>query len=148
MKMNRTGRYEVLDDRMFIKDPDTGERMFFLLDEEEKVVFRSMLEEDIKKAVNILKVSRSEKRKKMKFLWNSIPRKGSESVFFVVEKILETDESNPYERDRKIIGLAIRTQDSIEASVSEDEYRTRVLEQIKKLACYFGIEGVPFFQAT
>ena len=81
MKMNRTGGYEILDDGVFIQDPNTGERMVFLLDEKGKVVFRSMLEEDIKEAVNIMDISRSQKREKMRFLWKCIPKKGSEKFF-------------------------------------------------------------------
>lgn len=146
MKMNETGLYEVLD-RKFIEDPKTGERMVFLLDEKGKVVFRSMLEEDIKEAVNVLNISSSQKREKMRFLWKCIPQEGSENFFFVTEKILETPEDNPYEKERKIIGLAIRTDDSIEASVCEQEYIPKTLALIKDLAKYFGMEGgVPFIK--
>ena len=68
MKMNSTGAYDVLEDGIFIEDPDTEERMVFLIDPKGGVVLRSMLEEDIKAAVNIMDVSRSQKRKKMKIL--------------------------------------------------------------------------------
>ena len=146
MKMNRTGGYEILDDGVFIQDPNTGERMVFLLDEKGKVVFRSMLEEDIKEAVNIMDISRSQKREKMRFLWKCIPKKGSEKFFFVAEKILESHEENPYEKGRKIIGLGLRTDDGIKVSVCEEAYIMRILKLVQKLAEHYGMEGVPYIQ--
>ena len=108
MKMNSTGDYEVLNDGLFIQDPETEEKMVFLLDPKGKVVLRSMLEEDIKEAVNIMDISRSQKRRKMKFLFNCIPKKGSENYFFVAEKILESGEENLYAKERKIVGFGAR----------------------------------------
>ena len=145
--MNETGDYEILEDGLFIKDPKTAERMVFLLDSKGKVVLRSMLEEDIKEAVNIMDISRSEKRKKMRFLWNCIPRKGSENYFFVAEKILDTEEDNPYAKERKIIGFGARTDGSIEINVWEEEFSVRVLALVNRLGNHFKIKGIPFLQS-
>ena len=147
MKMNSTGAYDVLEDGIFIEDPDTEERMVFLIDPKGGVVLRSMLEEDIKAAVNIMDVSRSQKRKKMKILWDYIPKKGSEAFFFVAEKILDGEETNPYEKERKIIGFGARVDASIEINVWEEEFSTRILVLVNRLADYFGIKGRPFLQS-
>ena len=147
MKMNSTGDYEVLNDGLFIQDPETKEKMVFLLDPKGKVVLRSMLEDDIKDAVSIMDISRSQKRKKMKFLFNCIPKKGSENYFFVAEKILESGEENLYAKERKIVGFGARTDNSIEINVWEKEFSTRVLGLVSKLADYFEIKGLPFLRS-
>lgn len=147
MKMNSTGAYDVLEDGIFIEDPETEERMIFLLDPKGGVVLRSMLEEDIKGAVSIMDASRSQKRKKMKILWDYIPKKGSEAFFFVAEKILDGEETNPYEKERKIIGFGARVDASIEINVWEEEFSTRILVLVNRLADYFGIKGRPFLQS-
>ena len=147
MKMNNTGDYEVLNDGLFIEDPETAERMVFLLDPKGGVVLRSMLEEDIKEAVNIMDVSRSQKRKRMRLLWEYIPKKGSEAFFFVAEKILDGEETNPYERARKIIGFGARLDANIEINVWEEEFSVRILALVDKIAKYYGIKGVPFLQS-
>ena len=145
--MNSTGAYDVLEDGIFIEDPETEERMIFLLDPKGGVVLRSMLEEDIKGAVSIMDASRSQKRKKMKILWDYIPKKGSEAFFFVAEKILDGEETNPYEKERKIIGFGARVDASIEINVWEEEFSTRILVLVNRLADYFGIKGRPFLQS-
>ena len=147
MKMNSTGDYEVLNDGLFIQDPETEEKMVFLLDPKGKVVLRSMLEDDIKEAVKIMDVSRSQKRKKMKILWDYIPKKGSEKFFFVAEKILDGEETNPYERERKIIGFGARLDANIEINVWEEEFSVRILALVNKLGNYFGIKRMPFLQS-
>ena len=147
MKMNETGDYDVLEDGLFIEDPETEERMVFLLDPKGGVVLRSMLENDIKEAVNIMDISKSQKRKKMRFLFNCIPKKGSETIFFVAEKILDGEETNPYERKRKIIGFGARLDANIEINVWEEKFSTRILALVNKLGDYFGIKGEPFLQS-
>ena len=106
-----------------------------------------MLENDIKEAVNIMDISRSQKRKKMRFLFNCIPKKGSETIFFVAEKILDGEETNPYERKRKIIGFGARLDANIEINVWEEKFSTRILALVNKLGDYFGIKGEPFLQS-
>ena len=140
MKMNSTGAYDVLEDGIFIEDPETEERMIFLLDPKEGVVLRSMLEDDIKEAVKIMDVSRSQKRKKIRTLYEDIPKEGSENYFFVAEKILDGEETNLYERERKIIGFGSRTGKKIEIGVYEVKLAENIKDALNKLAMHFGIE--------
>lgn len=150
MRMNKTGEYEILDDGIFIQDPNTMEKMVFLLDRKGKVVLRSMLEEDIKNTIKFMNISSSEKRKCMKFLYAQLPKRGSEKVLFVAERIVETDcvDNEIYSEEREIIGYGARTENSIEIRVWKEEFSTRVLGLVTKLADYFDIQGEPYLQSV
>lgn len=145
MKRNESGQYGI-DDDMFIEDIETGESMVFLLNPEEKLVIRSLLEHDIKPAVNILDVSSSEKRKKMKLLWDIVPKVNSQNYVFVAERIIGNESQNLYENERELIGLGVRENEQIHLTICKHEEKSMaLLKMIKQLAKYYGIEGESYF---
>ena len=76
MRRNESGDYEVIEGEIYIQDEETGEKMVFILDKENEVVIRSLLEDDIKSVAKIIKGSSSKKRSYMRSLWDFIPEKG------------------------------------------------------------------------
>lgn len=151
MRVNQDGFYEVTEGEIYIKDPATGDKMIFIMDESETLVLRSMLEEDIKVSMSIKPKSSSDKRKKMSALWEAIPTPGSETYFYVLELISKDQNKNhPYERDREIIGIGIRKDTKKEIRIIilkdvDDELLKPLPEIIKRLAKEFRIEGEPYF---
>lgn len=146
MRRNVSGKYEVTEGEMLIKDTESGEEMLFLLDEENKLVIRSLLEEDIKPVVSILKITSSEKRKSMKTLWEMIPQQGSENYAFVAEKIVGNNSDNCYEKDRVIIGVGFRETDGICVNIIKDNDKSSaILKMIEKIAEFYKIPGQPYW---
>lgn len=147
MRINETGQYKVTEGELFIVDPETGERLLFCVDREKGIVIRSMTEQDIKEVVSNMDASSSEKRKKMKLLWQEIPKKGSELYFFVAEKIIEEDNETSwnrvYELQRHPIGLGVRSDQTIEVDIYENDKAKSmdVLKLVNQVADYFGIKG-------
>lgn len=127
MKQNKSGKYEVTEGAITIKDPRTNEEMFFLIDEKHKVVLRSMLENDIKNVVSKMDATSSTKRKRMRYLSEELPQKGSEKEFFVAEKIIGQDNSKHkrwnkvYGLERAPIGIALRDGNVIRIGLYQKE---------------------------
>ena len=89
MKLNNNGMYRVTEGEMFIEEPNSGEKMLFLLDAKNKLVVRSMLEDEIKDVISKAETTNSEKRKMMRYLSENLPKEDSQFYFFVAEKIVE-----------------------------------------------------------
>ena len=101
MKINTLDEYYVIENADYIEDVETGGKLLFLIDKKAKLVFRSMLEDDIKKVVVIFtKLTSSEKRQTMKALYEDLPKTDSENYFFVLEKIVGNESENLYENQR------------------------------------------------
>lgn len=171
MRKNSKDRYYRLGkNRMVIQDADSGEYLLFYVDRENMIVFRSMLEEDAKTVISRLKVSSSEKRKRLKVLADVLPMKNSQNYFFVIEEIQPIDYFKDnfkseewdwiYGYPRRPIGLGVRNRvetgylkdfkkdENIEA-ILFDQYESRVeeiLSIIKKVGKYYGIEGQFYIQ--
>lgn len=145
MKVNGDGRYEVIEGENYIIDPETKQKVLFMMDPNKKLVVRSMMEEDIKDSIAIMSISSSKKRKNMKLLWGVIPIEGSEKYYYVIERIVEEDPNkNPYELEREIIGVGVRADDSVQFNVLKKEApeSLKQLEMlIERVAREFGIEG-------
>ena len=147
MKQNESGLYGVVEGEIFITDEETGEKMIFVLDKENEVVIRSLLENDIKSVAKIVKGSSSEKRNYMRSLWDFIPQKGSENYAFVVEKIVGNNSDNCYEKDREIIGVGFRETGGIIMHMMNDNGKgPAILELVNKLAKFYKIPGQPFWR--
>lgn len=147
MRVNQDGVYEVIEGENFITDPSTGEKMVFMMDEKERLVIRSMLEGDIKASVSISNATSSEKRKRCHVLWQTIPQPKSELYFYTLEKVLEDGNKNPYERQREIVGVGVRTEENIQFNVLkkiDGSYLESLPNMIKQLAMEFGIKGEPY----
>lgn len=148
MRVNKDGVYEVTEGEKFIIDPSTGEKMVFMMDAKEKLVIRSMLEEDIKASMSISRATSSEKRKRCKELWDIIPRPQSETFFYILEIVSDEDgNKNPYERKREIVGIGIRTENDIQFRVwknVDDSDLDSLPEMVKQLAREFNIKGEPY----
>lgn len=157
MKRNPKDEYTTSDEDMFIEDAETGERLLFLIDRENRIVIRSLLEEDIKIFVQNFDTTASEKRKKLKLLYNVIPKKESQMYFFAIEKIIGEEEEGKWDSiyglPRVPIGMGARTDEcvtlskrigpSIEAYLytKEEGMSFTVSKMIEKIADYFKIEG-------
>lgn len=158
MRCNETGRYIVTEDENLIKDPDNDEEMLFMVDEKNKVVIRSMLENDIDTCIKKMDMKSSYEREKLKEeLYKKIPQKGSEFRFFVVEKIIGEKKNNSwneiYELERVPIGMGEKVlhinhiirkmKEGIEIIVfsKEEKHIPYIQENLKRLAEYFGITG-------
>ena len=166
MKRNEEDKYYLEEgDNEHIFDAKSNERLLFLIDKKNNLVFRSMLEEDIKLVVaQCDKLSGSEKRKAKKSLRLTLSEKGSQNYFFVIEEILPIDyyqdnfkSEKPdwiYGYPRRIIGFGARVQEEdhlvarkydeyIETNIfTKYEERAKdfayLLEQAGKI---YGIEG-------
>ena len=112
MKRNESGLYGVVEGEIFITDEESGEKMIFVLDKENEVVIRSLLENDIKSVAKIVKGSSSEKRNYMRSLWDFIPQKGSENYAFVVE--IDLDNNTAF--------AIINNQMTDKVSIAEDAF--------------------------
>lgn len=118
MKRNPEDKYYTTTNDMIIEDGKTGEQMIFLIDYKNRLVIRSLLEEDIKPFVIPYKdITAKERREKLRFLYEYIPKKDSEWYFFCIEKII--GEENPddptsiYGLPREPIGICGRSDEEI-----------------------------------
>ena len=145
MKKNQSGKYEQIEGEVTIKDIETGEKILFLLDPDTELVIRSLLEEDIKEATNLLRVSPGERRKKKRELWEMVPTKGSENYVFVVERIVGNNSENPYEKDREMIGYGFRKDQEIFMGIfKREEEAPNIKKMVEELGRYYGVHGVPY----
>lgn len=113
MKRNPDDKYAIeIGNENWIEDRKTNEQMLFYIDKDNKIVVRSMLEEDIKPFMNLLKISSREKREKMKILYNEIPKEKSQEIYFVIEKIVGEEKTGKWDEiyglPRTPMGLAAR----------------------------------------
>lgn len=152
MKVNKSGLYIVTEDSIFIEDPKTKERQLFLLDRENKIVLRSMTENDIKLFISKMEITSSQKRKKMRLLSFELPKPDSQFYFYVAEKIVGKEGkswNSIYEQKRIPIGLGARDSNntSIEMSIydCEKEHSHNVLRLVAELGKYYGINGDEYF---
>ena len=64
MNWNETGMYKVTEGDITIVDLDSQEEMLYVIDRENKIVIRSMMESDIESCVEVMdNFSRDEKEK-------------------------------------------------------------------------------------
>lgn len=114
MKRNPDDKYCSIPDTVdWIEDETTKEKLLFVIDEENRIVFRSLLEEDIKTFISQYDVSSSEKRKLMRELYEVLPKKGSQAYFFAIEKIIGEKQNEAWDEiyglPRIPIGVGVRT---------------------------------------
>lgn len=143
MKQNQCGKYWAVEGEYFLEDPESKEKILFILEAESKLVVRSMLEEDIKPATDLVKKTNSQKRELRRILWNSLPEKNSQHVFHVAEKIIADKETkNFYSAPREIIGFGAINKQEIEINIYKHEENAEdILRIVKKVAKAYGIEG-------
>lgn len=118
MKRNPNDNYYTTTNPMIIEDDDTGEQMIFLIDPENRLVIRSLLEEDIKPFTDQYEgITSKERREKRRLLYENIPEEGSELYFFCIERIIgEEDKEQPdsiYGLPREPIGICGRADEEI-----------------------------------
>ena len=114
MKRNPQDSYSTVEGTQdWIEDNGTQEKLLFIIDEENRIVFRSLLEEDIKPFIQLDNVTSKERRQKMKILYDELPKKDSQMFYFAIEKIVgekETDDWDEiYRLERVPIGYGART---------------------------------------
>lgn len=164
MKRNENDEYATVEgDVNLIEDCETGERLLFVIDEENQLVFRSFLEEDINPFINNYdNISSSEKRNKKRILYEELPVKGSQMYYFAIEKIVGERKTGAWDEiyglPRIPIGLGARTsqatalkerkgEPSIEAYVytNYEEMTVNVSKMVEKVAKIFEIKvnGLP-----
>ena len=109
MKRNPKDNYFTTTDEMYIEDGDSAEQILFFIDRENRLVIRSLLEEDIKAVFLTPRLSASVKRKKMKMLYEDLPKKDSQYYYFCIEKIIGEEDKkckdSIYGLPREIIGF-------------------------------------------
>lgn len=158
MKVNKKDNYFTTEDPMVIEDGDTGEQQIFLIDRENRVVIRSLLEDDIKNFIsNYDSITSKQKRDKMRLLYKVLPHKDSQYYFFAVEQIIGKESKrwdSIYGLPRVPMGICIRfiqtenrlttqKEEGIEAYLYE-KYTDKLIsvsKMIEQLAQSFGIEG-------
>ena len=119
MKKNPNDNYYTTTNPIVIEDGDTAEQMIFLINAKNRLVIRSLLEEDIKSFVDHYKgVTSKEKREKKRVLYENIPEKNSQNYFFCIEKINgigdnENDDSI-YGLPREPLGICIVTDEEVD----------------------------------
>lgn len=141
MKVNKSGLYEHSEGEVLITDTETSEQLIFIMDQENGIVLRSMLEDDLKNVKAILHGTHRDRRRKFRELCNEIVKKGSEKKYFVAEKMADTGKEDKYEEERTLIGYGQRINRNISINVKEDDKGMSVLNLVKKLAKYLEIDG-------
>ena len=147
MKRNETGKYITREGEVFIEDPQTHEKHLFFIDEKEKLVIRSFLEDDIKDFVSQMDATAKEKRQKIRLLYQELPKKDSENNFFAIEKIVGEKKEDRcdeiYELKRVPIGIGGKSENGLELYIYEKEkdQSVKIVDLLKKVGDYFGIQG-------
>lgn len=117
MKRNPEDNYSTTTNSMILEDDDTGEQIIFLIDSENRLVIRSMLEEDIKPFIDQYNITSKEKREKRRTLYENISKEDSQNYFFCIERIIgEEDKDDPtsiYGLPREPIGVGGRSDEVI-----------------------------------
>lgn len=163
MKRNPQDSYSTVEGTLdWIEDNSTHERILFIIDEEKRLVFRSLLEEDIKTFIQLDNITSKERRQKMRILYKVLPKKDSQMFYFAIEKIVGEKETNNWDEiyglERIPIGYGVRTTEetALEERKGEPSIETRIYTGyenmsvnvssiIMKVAHIFGIEvdGMP-----
>lgn len=159
MRRNPRDKYYLTEDSRVLEDADSGEQHVFVIDPTERIVIRSMLEEDIKVFIsNFDNISSKEKRMRMRELYGILPKKNSQYNFFVIELIVGKEDPKKWDSiyglKRIPIGLGgrYRTGNSkIQLEYHEgiemyvyDKYADKmpaVSKMLKKVADLLGIDG-------
>lgn len=118
MKRNPRDNYYTTTNPMIIEDGDTGEQMIFLIDSKNRLVVRSLLEEDIKTFIDRYNgITSKERREKKRMLYEHISEENSQNYFFCVERIKGTEnkkiENSIYGLPREPIGLCGRSDEEV-----------------------------------
>ena len=157
MKKNPMDNYCIEEGQNdWIEDCESGERLLFIIDEENEIVFRSMLEEDVKKFVKGFKAATgSQKRKTMRELYEVLPKEKSQEYYFSIERIV--GERKTFEWDevyglwREPIGIGYRStaeenlkkhgynEPDLEAMLYDYNLLKRVIPSMKRVARIFNI---------
>lgn len=163
MKRNPQDRYSTVEGTLdWIEDAETHEQLLFIIDEENQLVFRSFLEEDIKPFIQLDDITSTEKRRKMRILYQLLPKEDSQKYYFAIEKIVEEKETDNWDEiyglKRIPIGYGVRTTEetALEERKGEPSIETRIYTGyenmsvnvsniIMKVADIFGIkvDGMP-----
>ena len=118
MKRNPNDNYFLEENSYYIENSETGDKMLYIIDRENNILIRSMLEDDIKEIVAFSSLSSIQKKELRKELRQKLPQKGSEMTYFVLEEIqpIDYNEDNfeseewdwVYGYPKKKIGMAIK----------------------------------------
>lgn len=158
MKRNERDNYYTTTSDMFIMDGDTDELLLFCFDRKNRVVIRSLLQEDIKPFVQIADISSKNKRQKLKVLSEVIPKKESQLYYFVIERILGDEytgkEDAIYGLPREPIGFAGRCDEEVTLTSripgevravmnkKDKDIAYPVFELLKKIGNYYQCKNV------
>lgn len=118
MKRNPDDKYYTTENDMIIEDATTGEQMIFLIDYKNRLVIRSLLEEDIKPFTDQYEgITSKERREKRRLLYENIPEEGSELYFFCIERIIGEEDrrqrNSIYGLPREPLGICGRSDEEI-----------------------------------
>lgn len=118
MKRNPNDHYYTTTNDIIIEDAATEEQMIFCIDSKNRLVIRSLLEEDIKPFTDQYNgITSKERREKRRLLYENIPKEGSQMYFFCIEKIIgEEDKEKPdsiYGLLREPLGICGRSDKEI-----------------------------------
>lgn len=118
MKRNPKDNYYTTTNPMIIEDGDTGEQMIFLIDFQNRLVVRSLLEEDIKTFIDRYNgITSKERREKKRMLYEHISEKDSQNYFFCIERIKGIEnkkiENSIYGLPREPLGICGRSDEEI-----------------------------------
>lgn len=118
MRRNPNDRYSTTTNPMVIEDDDTGEQMIFLVDDKNRLVIRSLLEEDIKPFIcQYVGLTSKERRDKRRLLYEHISESNSQEYFFCIEKIIgeedKEDSTSIYGLPREPIGICGRSDEEV-----------------------------------
>lgn len=123
MKRNPRDKYKLDENPYYIDDEDTGDKTLYIIDKENNVLIRSMMEEDVREIVAFSSLTSIQKKQLRQELNEKLPQKGSEMAFFVIEEILPIDyfEDNfkseewdwVYGYPKKKIGMAMKKNGNV-----------------------------------
>lgn len=161
MNWNETGMYKVTDGDITIVDLDSQEEMLYVIDRENKIVIRSMMESDIEACVEVMdNFSRDEKEKIKKELEEKLPKKDSQFRYFVIEKIVGKERTKNWDKiyGLKKVPIGIGRKNLFVSSFSgkltmregiemflctkEEKNALYVQESLKTLATFLGISTI------
>lgn len=150
MKWSKTGLYEETDSKYALHDPESERYFIFYLNQEARLIIRSMFEEDVKPVMVQHNQSNSQKRKLIKVMSDDLPIRGSEYSYFVVERVTTDvkessydDEHNLISYESKIIGFATRKNNNFFLCLNKLEIGTekQFLTMFSEIGEFLGLTG-------
>lgn len=141
MKKNPDDSYSTVEGTQdWIEDNATQEKLLFIIDEEKRIVFRSLLEDDIKPFIQLDNITSKERRQKMQILYQELPKKDSQMFYFAIEKIVGEKETNEWDEiyglERVPIGYCVRTtkETALEERKGEPSIEARIYTKYENMS--------------